>query len=72
MTWKPGDRVQVNPTMLQGDSVLGTVREVDPHGRPGVLVDLDRPIRGLSTCTATHAELRAVSTAVIPNRQETP
>jgi hypothetical protein len=60
MNWKPGDRVWVNPTTERSDLVQATVREVDPDGRPGVLLDLDHPIRGLSTCTATHAELRPI------------
>jgi len=58
MTWKPGDRVWVNPTMERSDWVQATVREVDPDGRRGVFVDLDHPIRGLSGCFATHDELR--------------
>lgn len=66
MTWKPGDRVWVNPTTERSDWVQATVREIDPGGRRGVLVDLDHPIRGLSTCTATHAELRPLDTATPP------
>ena len=66
MTWKPGDRVWVNPTMERSDWVQATVREVDPDGRRGVLLDLDHQIRGLSDCFATHAELRlVVSTAAV-------
>ena len=61
--WKPGDRVWVNPTMWRNDWVQATVRRVDPDG---VLVDLDHPVRGLSDCYATHAELRAVDTAACP------
>jgi hypothetical protein len=56
--WKPGDRVWVNPTTYRNDWVQATVREVDPDGKRGVLVDLDHPIRGLFDCFATHAELK--------------
>jgi hypothetical protein len=67
MNWKPGDRVQVElprgHTGRRGSSrawVRGTVREVNPPGlRPGVRVDLDYPVHGVSDCYATHSELRA-------------
>ncbi len=36
----------------------GTVREADTGSRPGVRVDLDYPVNGVSDCYATHAELR--------------
>ncbi len=65
MTWKQGDRVWVNPTMGRGGLVQGTVREVDPDGKRGVLVDLDVPVRGLSDCFATHAELRAIEPGAV-------
>ena len=72
MAWQLGDRVWVNPTTERGGWVQATVREIDPHGRPGVLLDLDHPIRGISTCTATHAELRAVDTVTRHNRRNEP
>jgi hypothetical protein len=66
MSWKPGDRVKIclpiGPGNRKGPAlgwVSGIVREVDPPGlRPGVRVDLDHPVRGVSNCFATHAELR--------------
>ena len=36
----------------------GTVREVDTGSSPGVRVDLDREVRGVRDCYATHRELR--------------
>jgi hypothetical protein len=62
--WKSGDRVLVclppgRPGKLLSNSwFAGTVREVDPPGlRPGVRVDLDYPVNGVSDCYATHSEL---------------
>jgi hypothetical protein len=65
--WAEGDRVQVclpDRDGMQGRPgswswFSGTVRETDPPGsRPGVVVDLDRPVNGVRSCFATHAELR--------------
>lgn len=40
----------------------GTVREVDPPGLfPGVRVDLDYLVNGVSTCYASHRELERVN-----------
>jgi hypothetical protein len=65
IAWAPGDRVQVElpdkkaipkGRMLWFD---GTVREIDPPDmRPGVIVDLDEPVNGVTVCFATHGELR--------------
>ena len=38
----------------------GTVRDVDSGSRPGVGVDLDEPVNGVSDCYATRAELRRI------------
>jgi hypothetical protein len=69
--WAPGDRVLVELPDLDG--VLGyrgrmhwfpgTVRDVDSGPRPGVRVDLDDPLNGLSDCYASHAELRRLPAA---------
>jgi hypothetical protein len=69
MSWHPGDRVRVflpDRSRIGGRYgyvsawFTGTVREVDPAGlRPGVRVDLDKPLNGASDCFATHAELKA-------------
>ena len=67
--WTPGDRVKLllpdrNLRVGLGHPerwVSGTVREVDPPGlRPGVRVDLDSPLNGVSDCYATHSELVAL------------
>jgi hypothetical protein len=69
MDWQPGDRVKLmlpDKYARRGRggaapvvSFSGTVREVDPPGlRPGVVVDLDRPVNGVRQCFATHEELR--------------
>ena len=64
--WKPGDRVKLllpDHTRKVGRGYsdawfTGTVREVDPPGLlPGVQVDLDQPVSGVSDCYATHGEL---------------
>ena len=66
--WRPGDRVEVylpNRSRPRGSGFVsqwfsGKVRVVDPPGlSPGVVVDLDREVNGVSDCYATHAELRA-------------
>lgn len=69
MAWKPGDRVRLmlpDPAKRAGTKgsksrwFTGTVRDVDPPGhRPGVIVDLDEPVKGVSYCFATHTELQA-------------
>lgn len=66
--WQPGDRVIVrlpDRNLRQGGSgfrqvdVHGTVSEIDMPGQPpGVKVDLDREVNGVSDCYATHGELR--------------
>jgi hypothetical protein len=64
--WAPGDKVQVllpDRGGLKGYRgrmcwFTGTVRDVDTGPCPGVRVDLDYPVSGVSDCYATHAELR--------------
>lgn len=65
--WRPGDRVLVQLPDHDGireyrgrmQWFSGIVRAVDPPGRrPGVIVDLDQQVNGVSDCYATHAELR--------------
>lgn len=65
--WQPGDRVLVRLPARGGLGAkpwarwswfAGTVREVDTGSRPGVRVDLDQMVNGLSDCYATHAELQ--------------
>jgi hypothetical protein len=64
--WAPGDRVR----LVLPDNVgnlgrkgadywfTGTVREVDSESHPGVRVDLDEVVNGVTDCYASHAELR--------------
>lgn len=64
--WKPGDRVLVRLPDRNGlrgrhgshNWFPGTVRDIDTGSRPGVRVDLDFPVNGVSDCYATHGELR--------------
>ena len=64
--WQPGDRVLVRLPDRHGlrgrvgseNWFPGTVRETDTGPRPGVRVDLDHPVNGVSDCYATHEELR--------------
>ena len=64
--WRPGDRVRVYLPERWGKAASqarwnwfpGTVREVNTGSQPGVRVDLDFPVNGVSDCYATHTELR--------------
>ena len=65
--WAPGDRVEVFLPDRDGASgdrrrwghwFPGTVRDVNSGPQPGVRVDLDHPVNGVSECYATQAELR--------------
>ena len=59
--WRVDDRVTVCPTGREIDRVYGTVTDVDPPGlRPGVRVQLDVPVNGVTICFATHDELTLV------------
>jgi hypothetical protein len=57
--WRPGDRVRLSPTGRPADATRGTVREVTTNaaGMPGVVVDLDTPVRGETWCSASPSEL---------------
>lgn len=55
--WLVGDRVELNPTNCKGDDVMATVTSVDDGG---VYVDLDRPIRGVTTAYASKNELTRI------------
>jgi len=58
--WRVGDRVQLwlpDKGRRRDQLVTGTVTGVDDGPRPGVRVELDREVNGVTDCYATHREL---------------
>jgi hypothetical protein len=63
--WAPGDRVEVHLPYTAPGRIRhqwrwfpGTVRGVNTAPHPGVHVDLDQLVNGVTYCYATHGELR--------------
>lgn len=62
-TWRTGDRVRLTPTGRAQDMVTATVRGYSEL-TGGVYVELDRPVRGVTTALASPEELTAVHDGV--------
>lgn len=59
--WRVGDSVSVCPNGNESDRVSGVVAAIDEEGLPrGVRVRLDRTVRGVDDCYASHDELTLI------------
>lgn len=59
--WRVGDTVSLCPNGNETDRVTGVISGIDEDGLPsGVRVKLDRLVRGVDNCYASHDELTLV------------